>query len=219
MDTEAGKVKIAPEKRKQYDKTKSDKDRRNRLLRKEEKKNNTTDTRRLAFLSNIMKAYGHNQKTIADALGCTQQNIYWIFSVRDDCQISRAEEILAICGLTLEIKLENTALGRPAQMLRSASFVSGDVVNRLEADLPITLTTRSVNTPDYIRNCPEGARMRFLADYINETGRNVALIESKAGMSRGNVVHFFQRDDMAISKLYDIAKGTGAEITWKIQKK
>lgn len=213
------KAKIDPEKRKIYDKRKSDKDKENRIRRKEEKKNNTTDSRRLAFLSNIMKAYGHNQKTISECLHCTQQNIYWIFSVRDDCMISRAEDILSICDLELDIKLENSNLSRPTQTLRSASFVSGNVVNKIEAEIPITMKTQPASTPHYIRNCPQEARLRFLADYIIETGKNVTEIETLAGMARGNIVHFFQKDDMAISRLYDIAHGTGAEITWKIVRK
>ncbi len=42
-----------------------------------------TGTKQLAFLDYLIYAKGYNHRKIADKLGCTQQNIHWMFSVVD----------------------------------------------------------------------------------------------------------------------------------------
>ena len=218
MAERKNQTKPSPEKIKEYQDRRTEQSKKLRAIRKKEKETNTTDSRRLAFLQNILTAYGYNQKTIAEKLGCTPQNINWIFSVKDDCFLSRAEEMLAICGLAVKVKLtrEENTLKETPKTLQSAEFNSAGVLNRIDADILVGIKKNPVFYPKYITECPETSRMRFLADYITENKKSIAEVEKLLEISHGNVVHYFVKNDINISKIFTLAEKTGSDITWKI---
>lgn len=187
-----------------------------RSERRREVAEGNTDSRRLAFIDNILKAYGINHKELALKLGCTPQNVYWIFGVTDDCALSRAEQMLAALGLRLQVTLERNNGVQTPQKLNDAQFVSNNVRNRIQGTLPEAMKTTARQLPGYITACPDEARLKFLADYILTLGLPAVTIERNAGMTHGNLFNFFKRDDINISKIFDIVQATGGEIVWNV---
>ena len=209
------KKNIEPKQKQLYYARRAAKIKNNRVSRKNEARAGRTNTRNLSFLSAIVKAFGFNQRALAEALGCTAQNIHWMF-VNDDCALSRAEEILANFGLTLRVEIVNAALPAPPR-LKNAVFRAGSVRNRVKGDLLSAAPAVTHFLPSYILHCPADARLRFLADYIIALGVSVSEAERVFGMCRGNLVHIFRRDDINVSRILAIAKATDAtEVVWHI---
>lgn len=208
---------ITPEKKMEYSQRQSIKNKENRRQRQNERKNGLTDTRRLAFIDNIVKAYGYTQVTLAKLLDCTPQNIYWIFSVRDDCAVSKAQEILGAMKLALriELKRKEPAINK-AEKLNTATFQSNAVVNKIKGEIPFINGTSTSQVPDYVRDCPKDSRIRFLADFLIENNYSINYLEQIVGIAHGNIMNYFIRQDMPISKVYDIARVTESEIIWNI---
>lgn len=188
----------------------------NRARRKYEARSGKTDTRNLAFLSAILTAYGFTQRALSDALGCSPQNIHHMF-MYDNCNLSRAEEILAVFDLNLRVEIVNAMLPIPPR-LKNAVFPAGSIRNRIQGDFLSAEPAVTHRLPRYIINCPRDARLRFLADYIIALGVSVSEAEHMFGMSRGNLRHIFDRDDISVARIFRIAKATDAsEVIWHIE--
>ena len=64
-------------------------------------KGESGDARRLGFILDIANALGYNLKEFGALSGTSPQMMTWIFNVRDNCNLSKAREILAGAGLGL----------------------------------------------------------------------------------------------------------------------
>ena len=203
------------ERKRKYAQKQSETNKTRRAERKREKLEGQTDSRRLAFLSSIMSAYGYTQQSLAEALGCTPQNIYWIFSVRDDCSLSKAEEIMCVFNLSLKVELKPSAPQKAYKPLNTCGFTfEGNVKNRIEGNLPILKP--SAKYPKYITECPTESRVRFLADFLISLGKSISTIEKECEWSHGNIMGAFEREDITISKIYKLAQCGNAEIIWHV---
>lgn len=215
---------ITEEKSKEYAQNRQKRNRDNREQRKKEKEEGRLYTRRLAFIENIMKAYGVSRPELARRMNNTAQNLYWIFSVRDDCSLGKAKEMLSKLGIRLEVEIvrKSKKKAQSPRKIESREYTTSDnVVSRLVGDLPdIVISADEIRIPEYISGYPDGKNISFLARYIESVGYPITKLESLIGMSRGAFRQIFmtERDDVDISKIYDIARVTDGEINWIVTK-
>ena len=215
---------LTEEKSKEYAENRQKRNKENREQRKKEKEEGKLGSRRLAFIENIMKAYGVSRPELARRMNNTAQNLYWIFSVRDDCTLGKAKEMLSKLGITLDVKIVRKSRKKAPspRTIESREYTTSDkVVSRLVGDLPdIIMSADEVRIPEYISGYPDGKNLSFLARYIESVGYPISKLENLIGMSRGAFRQIFmtKRDDVDISKIYDIARVSDGEINWIVTK-
>ena len=225
-----GKTKRAPEEVRQsetaeqrksrYAKTKQQTEKAAREKRQKEKLENTTADRRLSFLTNIIYSYGYNKSKIAKLLGESQQYLAWHFSVKDDCRLSQAEQILSVMGLELKVELvNNKTVQTPIRHFKKAEGENTGVKFTIINQTAKQITLQNTAMPDYINNCPPDARMYFLAQYLPNVKIPITELCNRCEIDMPSLRYIFQKDDIRISQIFQFAKGTGGEILWKISEK
>lgn len=218
------KSKIPAEKAREYTDNRNKKKKEMLQKRKNEKKNGATQNRRLAFIVNIMNAYGIKRPELAARMKCTPQSLYWIFSVTDDCTISKAEEMFDAMGLVFKVGLQRKEKAKEIRQLQQLDYTTADgTVSRIVGNVPMIIMKDPdpANVPQYIKNYPSGKRLTFLARYLEECAMPITKLEDALGLSHGalRLTFISERDDTDISKIYDIAKITKGEISWIIEQK
>lgn len=213
---------ITPEKQLQYKEAKSRKDASERRKRKAEKKEGKTQDRLLAFLDNMITACGYNHRTFAELTGTTPQAIYWIFSVKDDCDLTKVEEILGALGygVRLELRESKNAQGAPKK-LEKTTFQALDVSISIEGDVFTKGASRTNNypTPEYIKNYPKEGRLKAIADIFNAGNHTLKEFSALTGIPSYTLRLIFTRNDIQVSKIAAIARTMGFEIVWRLAKR
>ena len=185
--------------------------------KKRNSKQNTgisTNSPRLAFLSNILIANGISQKELAKRLVCTPQAISHMFRSLDDCSLSRAQEIALVIGLSLSVEFAYDTACHP---FLHDSFTSGSVSNRIVTiGLDHLSRVGGVKLPQHIMTYPDCGRLRFLRDFLIDTGMPLCQIEHLCGFSASTISRCFLRNNIFISTIYAIAQSAGVEIKWVI---
>ena len=177
-----------------------------RKLLREQTMNGNEESKRLWFVSAILKHRGIKRQEAADAIGVTPQNLSYIFSVQDDCYLDTVQRILAFTGVSCKVKfdLERTkeeSVGKQKQKyLFRGNF-------QIEKE-PIC--------PSFITACPKNARLRFLADAIMATGMPFTEFLRKVNKYYSTVQNYFHNDNIKISTLCAIAEKLGAQIVWEL---
>lgn len=211
--------KESPEERAiRYKEKKKQNEKRARELRKQEKLQNAENKRRLYFLAKTVKALGYNYKQIALKMGLTQQTMTWIFSVKDDCKLSMAENILDAIGFNLGVEIKNSNKKYISKEETTGGTESG-VKYTIEGDIVSIQKELGQPMPEYIREINPEARMCFLADYFKSLGFRITDLSNKIEINLTGIRYIFVHDDIKISQIYQIAGKTGGEVIWKINKK
>ncbi len=210
----------AEQRRRQYKETKRESDRRMREERRREKAENREDQRLLAFLKDIILSQYPTIAEFADRNGMTRQGVWWIFS-KDDCMLSKAEELVGLLGYRLGLRLEDDPQKEtPTIQIAKDRYVSDNVQIQIEGDI-VTAISRQSRThmlPDYVKNCPETSRMRWLADLIIETKTNLLALSEMVDINYPVLRMAFLNDDIRITRIRDIAAGTGKRIIWSVKR-
>lgn len=172
-----------------------------------------TDTKQLAFLDYLIYAKGYNHRKIADELGCTQQNIHWMFSVVDTCRLSRAQQIGQVLGYDIGVRLDKEFSEEAFD--GTISFAECEVPNRIVCK-GVNLSAKRAchKAPAWLHDCPEKARLHFLAEFLLSQKVGIKEFEKQCGFRKGAIWSWFVRDDIDLRNLYRIAKCAGAEIEW-----
>ena len=201
--------------KRKYAENKQRKDKANREKRRMEKREGKMKNRRLSFIVNILNTYRITRTELAKRLGETTQNMYWIFSVQDDCALSKAREIFATIGLRLSVQINKKSAHNKTQTIDYVT--AGNVTSKVVFKFPEHASVyRAVKIPKYISDYPDGKYLSFLARYLENVGYSISEIEKMTSVSRGSIRQTFvnENDDIAISRIYDIARATNGEITW-----
>lgn len=203
-----------------YAKTKQQTEKAAREERQKEKLENTTADRRLSFLTDTIYSYGYNKSKIAKLLGESQQYLAWHFSVKDDCRLSQAEQILAVMGLELKVELKKDNVAHvPVRQFNKVEGQNTGVKFTIINQTSKQITQHNTTMPDYVNNCPPEARMYFLAQYLPNVKIPITALCNQCEIDMSSLRYIFQKDDIKISQIFQIAKGTGGEIRWKISDK
>lgn len=214
------KTRILQQKKDKYKKNKQLAEQRARLKRKQEKADNAINDRRLSFLTNIIYSRGYNMKRIAEMIGTTQQAMSWCFSVKDDCRLSFAEEILGVLGLKLSVLMKSD--GKiPAEPLPEEELkgMNNGVRFSLEGDIAKTIQRINPKMPDYVNECTADKRMYWLAKFLPTVNIPITEMMKRCDFDLSSLRYIFIKDDIKISQIFKIAKGTGADIIWNISNK
>ena len=215
------RLKETPEETKErYKKNKKEQEAAVRLQRRKEIEDNNVANRRLSFLTNIFKAYGYNNSMIAKKVGTTQQSMSWSFNVADDCRLSQAEEFLSVLGLDLKVEIrKDEKKNRRIDLADKKEGNNSGVKYSIEGDIIGDVHWINPKMPDYINECTPDKRMYFLATYIPSLGLNMKQLMEMTDMEMTSLRYIFAKDDIKISRIFDIARSTGGEIIWKVNNK
>ena len=212
---------VTPNKKAEYARRRSESAKAKIQERKKEKSEGRLDERRLAFLANIINAFGMTRVELAKRIQTTPQNLYYIFSVADDCTLSKAEKILEALGLTLKVEIKNDELEKKNRKRKPIQneYTSAGTVNKIIGNIP-GFMENGFQMPsalsDTIKNYPKGERLTFLAEYLVEVNQSMRSIERELSRSYGTIAKKFAHghNDIDISMIYEIANATGGEIHW-----
>ena len=198
-----------------YRENKRTKETRERAARRREVAENRTVNRRLSFLSSIIRASGLTLTQVSRMCGMSQQSISWIFSVVDDCALSKAEKILDAIGIRLSVMIKRD--GRvPVILAGRESGINDGVKFRIEGNLASAVRLTSPKMPAYVNSCIPEDRMYFLATYLPTCGMRITDLMTACDIDMSSLRYIFDHDDIKISQIFDIARATGGVIIWKI---
>ena len=131
-----------------------------RELHKEQIRLGCEENRRLWFITAILRNKGIKRHEVATGLGMTPQNLSYIMTVQDDCNLSTVQDILNFAGVSCRVSFDLGKYGQKATPVKNQIYCfRGNV--QLEKE-PLC--------PRFISACPSGARLRFLADLIVASG-------------------------------------------------
>ncbi len=203
-----------------YRQNKKNKEQEEREKRREEKLANKASDRRLVFLVNVFQTLGYTTKKVGEIAGISQQLLSWYFSVKDDCRLSVAQHLMDSIGYNLGVKFKK----------EDTEIVTIDLGNKkegnnngvrftIEGDIQKDLKWKNPYIPAFIQECNKSKRMNFLANYFTSLKLGVLEFCQACGMDPTSLRYIFMKDDCRISQIFDIAKGTGGEIIWEINRK
>ena len=202
-----------------YRKNKQIKDNADRLKRKEELDEGHADERRLAFIADIFQTLNYSFYAISKRTDFSQQSLSWMFSVKDDCRLSQAEKLLDSVGysLAVELKTDRNILKINTAPSTSRS-ISGVKVN-IVGDFAKLIRRGGYKKPSIVLSCQPTARMYWLAQYIQSINLPIVELMARCEIDPTSLKYIFVKDDIKISQIYKIAKGTEGEISWKVNLK
>lgn len=207
------------DKTKEQSETKALKEKQLRAQRRQEKKEGKTNERLLAFLDEIIRACGYTHQTFAKKAGMTPQGVHWIFSVADDCTLSKAEEMLAALGLRLRVSLQSTKPGQKIPKMTKKFWQNGDVQMEISGNIGgIAEQENTYPYPKYIKDYPEDGRLKWMIDFIQQNHLNITQFARLIGYEPLTVRFWFTKDNLKISQIRDIARASGMKIVWKVEK-
>ncbi len=209
----------------QYRINKQESEKQIRAERKAEAREHRTEGRMLAFLREFICRKYRTLSDFADASNMTRQGVHWIFT-KDDCTLSKAEELVGVMGYKLGLRLEpldkqeKKKTQKPIPLRPQTAFRFGNVEMQIEGDFDDAVMSRAHNypLPEYIVNCPEDARMRWLADVILQEDANMGVISDKAEVSYAVIRFAFIKDDIRIRTAGKIAEALNYKMIWSFRK-
>lgn len=211
--------------REKYAANKSKADKEKRMKREQEEKEGRTDDRNLAFLENLIESAGYNQKTFSEKVGTTPQAINWIFSVKDDCNLSKVEEFVSVLGFDIKVQFtypkNNTqATGIEANAPKKQKYKVGTSGITVIIDGKLNKATRhTYPVPKYIENYPDNGRLCFLKDLLVNKACTLIVFSEETGIPAYSIRQIFLRDNIRVSTIMAIAQKLGLNIIWKLTKK
>lgn len=179
------------------------------------KTNNPTTERTLDFLREIIKGKGMNMASFARATGISQQLVYHYLTVKDDMSLFTVQTLLRKIGIELDPELrknKNTQQEKTTQEVVTVTnkqyIIEGD---------PILIQERA-SVPKYILNSiGTGKRLEFLAKELSQLKISEKELCTKLDIKRGMLIYVFEKDDLRISTLYNIAQKLNRTIIWKVK--
>ena len=175
------------------------------------------DARRLGFILDIANALGYNLKEFGALSGTSPQMMTWIFNVRDNCNLSKAREILAGAGLGLSVSIETTH--------KSGATGAGGVEMQVNTSIQRKTITAE---PDWFRELEKVSHpLHFIYDfYVQVAPANVTAFcrNCKVTHDDGTVTvldttslrYYITKEDIPVSQIYNIARSYGGKIIWNI---
>lgn len=183
-------------------------------------KGESGDARRLGFILDIANALGYNLREFGALSGTSPQMMTWIFNVRDNCNLSKAREILAGAGLDLGVTIETTR--------KTGTTGAGGVQMQVNTSIrKKTITTE----PDWFRELENSSHpLHFLYDfYLQVSPANVTVFcrGCKISHDDGTVTtldttslrYYISKKDIPVSQIYNIARSYDGKIIWNITQK
>lgn len=148
-------------------------------------------------------------KAPAQKIKMTPQNISWIFSVQDDCFLSVLYRIMEALNVECSVSIGEKKERQQRPTVQGYNY-------KFKGNLVIADTKTQ---PDYIIDCPQDAKLRFLADAIEASKLSIADFCQKTNLYRPSLITFFRRDDIKISFICQIADALGKGICWELDEK
>lgn len=170
----------------------------------EDKKNGTKSLRRLYFLEHIIKSQKLTWEKVAKKCGVSQQSISWMI-ISDDTKLSRIKEIMKALGSSISIEY--------AQKKVELERENGQRVE----------VRGNLYLHEYIEPIVEDAldknkNLYFLARFLADEHISVLDFSKKIGKPKQYIKRYFEKDDMRISTIYEIAEVYDLKIIWNLDK-
>jgi maleate cis-trans isomerase len=194
----------------------------------EEEKNGLQKCRRLAFISEMMKARNVIPSELADMMGITEPAINWILQVADDCSMTRAEQMTDLLGFNMKLRLKQKKKDearepskKTTEEIRINSAHDSVPFNiRIKYTKPAEAETRRkpITSKLLDRMTPE-SRLWFLKEFIDETGTTLTEFLATCGMDYTSFKNMVIGDNMKISRVFGIAEKFEAAVDIEITEK
>jgi len=173
----------------------------------EQKTEMPAKTSNMAFFVSIVRSLNLNYKRLAELTGVSQQLIsFWIAT--DDIKLSRLLDIFDKIGIRLECSFIP---------ISGNTFVTKNDDFTIEiGDLPQFKPKPSEKNEVIGRMLSNNVRLRFLAECIDNTGMDLVQFCKEMNYQYFTVYQWITKDDIKISRLYEIAKKTRQTLKWKV---
>lgn len=174
--------------------------------------------RRLQFIRICAEAQGYQTGELARVCGTSQQLMRYYLDVRDDCQLSVAENILDKIGIGLEVSIERVKDDEEEEKvsIEGKSFR----IEGLVPGLPKEADAGKARIPEFLEEmAAPGRRLTFLGEYLLGPGRQF-LYKRPVNIANDKVMLNLrvaaERDDIRVSQIYEVAEQSGGKVVWKV---
>lgn len=166
------------------------------------------EQKNMIFFIKIVKSLGLNYRQFSELTGVSQQLISWWLMV-DDCKLSNIISVFDKLGMKIECSYSP---------LPGSKYVFSSERFSIEIeDLPAIKTKSDNNKNDVLDEAlRKNERLRFLAEFINGLEIGLTSFCKNIGIQYFNIYQWFKKDDIKISKIYDIADKTQQKVNWKL---
>ena len=169
----------------------------------------TPEQRNMYFFTKIIQSLRLNYKQVSELTGYSQQLISW-WIVSDDCKLSNIVKLFEKLGIRIECYY--TPLDDSPITYKAQNF---DL--EIDGNLPkipgAGLYPAADAFAEILSNC---VRLRWLADFIMATSTDLNSFCTAMEYNYFTIYQMFLRDDIKMSRIYDIARKTHQKVNWKL---
>lgn len=169
----------------------------------ENKKNGNRSLRRLYFLEHIIKSQKLTWEKVAKKCGVSQQSISWMI-ISDDAKLSRIKDIMKALDSLISLeyvqdkKVEIESENGPRVEIRGQLYLHETIEPIVEEALD------------------EDKNLYFLARFLTDKHISLLDLSKKTGIPKQYIKRYFEKDDMRISTIYEIAEIYDLKIIWNL---
>lgn len=176
-------------------------------MEKEKKNKDGRKEKNLDFLRQVINALHLSDTQFANMAGISQQTFsYWF--ITDDALLSSVMKGFENLGLKLECNLD---VQNNEEYCHSTDRYMLQMTG-LESVIEQPKPRMSIMQEAIIQN----KRMKFLGIVVQELGLDLKNFSETIGIKYVTMYAWFKRDDIKISKIYDIAEKLDRKVSWNI---
>jgi len=166
------------------------------------------EQKNMNFFIKIVKSLKLSYKQLSELTGVSQQLISW-WLMADDCKLSNIISIFEKIGMKIECSYSP---------LPGSKYVFSTEKFTIEiGELPV-IETKSDNDKNLVIDeaIRKNGKLKFLAEFID--GLEIGLVPfcKNIEFQYFTVYQWFKKDDIKISKIYEIANRTQQKVNWKL---
>ena len=171
-------------------------------------KNKKSNGKFMSFFRELVKTVLKiNFAQLARRAGVSQQYIsYWMRV--DDARLSNIINLLAKIGINLSCKYDVLPI--------APTIINGYNYRLVIHDLGHVGYNTGLDCGIIQKAKTSDSRLHFLAQYLSDRGLDIATLSRQTGISYTNLYAWFAKDDIKVSKIYQIAESQGARVVWTI---
>lgn len=170
----------------------------------EDKRNGNKASRRMYFLEHIIKSQSLTWEKVAEKCGVSQQSISWMM-VSDDAKLTRVKDILKALDISITLEYVWSKNAEP----------ESENEQRFEIQGLLCINNAAID-PIVNEALDENKNLYFLARFLADSHISVLDFSKKAGIPKQYLKRYFEKDDIRISTIYEIAEACDLKIRWKL---
>lgn len=183
-------------------------DKKKRLTNKENSTEEIIEQKNMNFFVKIVKSLKLSYKQLAELTGYSQQLISW-WLMTDDCKLSNIIGVFEKLGMKIECSYSPLPGSKYVFTTDKFSIEIGEIpiIEKISENEKNVVIDEAIE---------KNGKLKFLAEFIDALGIGLVAFCKNIGYQYFTVYQWFKKDDIKISKIYDIANITQQKVNWRL---